>query len=285
TELGQQPNVLGIQIQVDSLGQDSFAEIIQHLVQRLETVENTNKDLDNRLSQTIVMVNERNHVIDCLRSEVSLLKSALEHVQQQQDIQSFNDQNRLIPVTNEFRWHISDIFQRIYDAQPERQPFVDSHYFQTSINGYKMFVRVYLNGNDSARQQYMSIFLKLCPNQFDSELQWPFCADITFCLIDQLGQNHITQIFRCSIPRGTSMGKGIRKFYQLNIIHRENNPYVHNDTMKIHIRVQNVTFDALSHIHQAIRSMEKRVQQDDEQQHSLVLNEVDDDGIDNLISA
>jgi len=77
------------------------------------------------------------------------------------------------------------LVKKMYDAQSERQTSVYSPPFYTSTCGYKVSVRLYLNGDGSARGSHISIFLVILRGQYDSLLQWPFSYRVSFCLCDQ----------------------------------------------------------------------------------------------------
>jgi TNF receptor-associated factor 2 len=149
-------------------------------------------------------------------------------------------------------WKINNVREKMYDAQSERQTSVYSPPFYTSISGYKVCVRLYLNGDGSARGTYMSVFLVILRGPYDSLLKWPFSYRVSFCLYDQrtiiekngkMQPKHIIESFRpdtnsisfkqpCS---AMNIASGIPKFCPLSEISEltNDNLYIVNDTMYI----------------------------------------------------
>jgi hypothetical protein len=138
------------------------------------------------------------------------------------------------------------LFLFLADAQSERQTSIYSPAFYSSINGYKMRIRLYLNGDGNARRTHMSIFFVLMRGENDAILEFPFHFKVTFCVLDQTGQQkHIIDSFRPdsksnSFQRPLSdmnIASGIPKFCPLTIIQQDNNAYVRDDTMFIKVIV------------------------------------------------
>ena len=53
----------------------------------------------------------------------------------------------------------------------------------TSRYGYKMCLRVYLNGDGSGNDTHISIFFVLMRGDFDALLQWPFEQKVTLNIL------------------------------------------------------------------------------------------------------
>ena len=106
--------------------------------------------------------------------------------------------------------------------------------------------RLYLHGDGNARRTHMSVFFVLMRGPNDAILKFPFNHKVTFCLYDQTpAQRHIIDSFRPDVksnsfqrPRSEmNIASGIPKFFPLNMIQQEKNPYVRDDTMFIKIMV------------------------------------------------
>ncbi|CAF1194475.1 unnamed protein product [Didymodactylos carnosus] len=172
-----------------------------------------------------------------------------------------------VSTNGQLFWIIRDIEDKINDAQTQKQTFATSPVFFTSPNGYKMCMRLYLNGDGLTRGNHVSIFLASVPSVIDSYLNWPFRAIVTICLFDQTDRTqHIKKSFNCIIQQSSGSG-GISKFIQTNVIHQYNNPYVYQDRMELHVRIQKPTPDLLLHIEQAVSFDDTPVMQDQEQRH------------------
>ncbi|CAF3403048.1 unnamed protein product [Rotaria socialis] len=153
-------------------------------------------------------------------------------------------------------WRIENVLEKMYDAQSERQTSIYSPVFFTSESGYKLCVRLYLNGDGSARGTHVSIFLIILRGPYDALLQWPFSYRVSFCLYDQqtimesgeLKQaKHIIESFRpdtksLSFQRPSlsmNIASGIPKFISLDEFNvpAPLNRYVINDTMFIKVLI------------------------------------------------
>jgi hypothetical protein len=109
-----------------------------------------------------------------------------------------------------------------------------------------MRARLYLHGDGNARRTHMSLFFVLMRGPNDAILKFPFNYRVTFCLFDQISyQHHIIQSFRPDIksnsfqrPRSEmNIASGIPKFFPLDMIEREGDPYIRDDTMFIKVMV------------------------------------------------
>ncbi|CAF3949334.1 unnamed protein product, partial [Rotaria sordida] len=144
---------------------------------------NTISSSDN----TTIQLQEVCQTVDILSDGVSTLS---------EDAQRFNHesnflQNLLETLTQEFAG------LKLTDAQSERQTSIYSPPFYLSPTGYKMRVRLYLNGDGNARHTHMLLFFVLMRGEYDAILKFPFNYKVTFCLYDQtLDQRHIIDSFR-----------------------------------------------------------------------------------------
>ena len=130
----------------------------------------------------------------------------------------------------------------IVDARTEKQMFICSPPFYSSTTGYKMCLRLYLNGDEDARGTHISLFIVLMRGPYDAILKFPFLFKIIFCLYDQTKrQDHIIDAF---LPDGTSssfhrptsemnVASGISKFASLELVNEEDSRYTCGDTMYI----------------------------------------------------
>ncbi len=69
--------------------------------------------------------------------------------------------------------------------------------FYSQLQGYKLCIVVNANGQGPAKDHYMSVYACLLRGEYDRQLQWPFHAEITIQLLNQLGdRNHATGTIR-----------------------------------------------------------------------------------------
>ena len=139
-------------------------------------------------------------------------------------------------------WRLANVAEKIAAAIAEEQTSLYSPPFFSSPTGYKMCMRLYLNGDGQARRTHLSLFFVLMRGDYDPILVWPFEFKITFAVLDQSGkQQHIIDSFRPDMksnsfqrPRSDmNIASGIPKFMPLSLIEQENNPYIRDDCMFI----------------------------------------------------
>ncbi|CAF1154765.1 unnamed protein product [Adineta ricciae] len=142
-------------------------------------------------------------------------------------------------------WKINDVKQKLYDALSERQRSIYSADFYSSIYGYRMRARLFLNGINTARNTHMSIFFVLMRGEYDAILTWPFHFKIRFSLITKDNQHHFTSFVWSDVksvcfqrPRlAMNEAYGIEKFISLVKFKQNQNIYAQDDTMFIRVEV------------------------------------------------
>ncbi|KAK1155598.1 TNF receptor-associated factor 2 isoform X1 [Acipenser oxyrinchus oxyrinchus] len=95
-----------------------------------------------------------------------------------------------------FIWKIGDFTRKRQDAREGRTPAMFSPGFYTSKYGYKMCMRLYLNGDGTGRGTHLSLFFVVMKGNSDALLKWPFNQKVTLMLLDQNNREHIIDAFR-----------------------------------------------------------------------------------------
>ncbi|XP_053196279.1 TNF receptor-associated factor 2 isoform X1 [Scomber japonicus] len=95
-----------------------------------------------------------------------------------------------------FVWKISDFSRRRQEAVAGRSPAMFSPAFYSSKYGYKMCLRLYLNGDGTGRGTHLSLFFVVMQGKSDALLKWPFSQKVTLMLLDQNNREHIIDAFR-----------------------------------------------------------------------------------------
>ncbi|XP_074545931.1 TNF receptor-associated factor 2 [Halichoeres trimaculatus] len=95
-----------------------------------------------------------------------------------------------------FVWKISDFSRRRQDAVAGKAPAMFSPAFYSSKYGYKMCLRLYLNGDGTGRGTHLSLFFVVMRGKCDALLKWPFSQKVTLMLLDQNNREHIIDAFR-----------------------------------------------------------------------------------------
>ncbi|KAG8447544.1 hypothetical protein GDO86_014881 [Hymenochirus boettgeri] len=95
-----------------------------------------------------------------------------------------------------FLWKITDLAQKCQDAVTGRAISLYSPAFYTAKYGYKVCLRIYLNGDGAGKGTHISLFFTVMKGEYDALLTWPFKHKVTFVLEDHNTQNHVVDAFR-----------------------------------------------------------------------------------------
>ena len=107
-----------------------------------------------------------------------------------------------------FMWRIPDLAKRKRDAIDGRITSLYSPPFYTAKNGYKICIRVYLNGDGMGHKTHFSVFFVLMKGEFDALLKWPFENKVSLILVDQSHHKHLVQTFKPT-PESSSFQRPI----------------------------------------------------------------------------
>ena len=144
----------------------SVASSITHMLR--ETVEKH----DNQITRL-------HENMQSLQQNITRYSIAVDEVRLRQDVQDVKTTHGI------FIWKIPDIRRRYRDALDRKTISLYSPPFQTSPHGYRMCVRVYLNGDGAGKGTYISMFFVLMRSEHDDLLSFPFKQSVRFTLINQ----------------------------------------------------------------------------------------------------
>ncbi|CAM5105260.1 unnamed protein product [Natator depressus] len=138
-----------------------------------------------------------------------------------------------------FLWRVPDVGRKLQQALSRQIPAVNSPPFYTSRYGYKLCLKVYLNGDGTGAGTHISLFLVLMRGEYDFRLKWPFRHKVTFTLLDQAGERHISSSFQTtdassSFQRPVSkynIASGLPEFFPLCRLHAPEATYIQEDTL------------------------------------------------------
>ena len=236
------------------MNNDDYVELsdsLTILAEGLSCLTDDNVEIQKNLKQLSNYFAQTQRQVDELR-ESSRTTAQLVHSTQinydflQTEIEGIKQ--RSVNITNSssrdgtYIWKITGVAEKIAAAISDQQTSIYSPPFFSSANGYKMCMRLYLNGDGQARRTHLSLFFVLMRGDYDPILFWPFQYKITFILLDQSGaQQHIVDSFRPDIksnsfqrPRSDmNIASGLPKFTPLSSIEAENNPYIRDNCMFI----------------------------------------------------
>ncbi|XP_054587168.1 TNF receptor-associated factor 2 isoform X2 [Nothobranchius furzeri] len=137
-----------------------------------------------------------------------------------------------------FIWKISDFTKKRQDAVAGRAPAMFSPAFYTSKYGYKMCLRIYLNGDGTGRGTHLSLFFVVMRGHSDALLKWPFNQKVTLMLLDQNNREHIIDAFRPDVSSSSfqrpvsdmNIASGCPLFCPLSKLDSKNS-YIRDDTI------------------------------------------------------
>uniref|UniRef100_A0A4W3J9M5 TNF receptor-associated factor n=1 Tax=Callorhinchus milii TaxID=7868 RepID=A0A4W3J9M5_CALMI len=139
-----------------------------------------------------------------------------------------------------FIWKISDFNRRRQEAMSGRAAAIFSPAFYTSKYGYKMCLRIYLNGDGVGRGSHVSLFFVVMRGNYDALLRWPFKQKVTLMLMDQNNREHVIDAFRPDVSSSSfqrpvgdmNIASGCPLFCPLTKLESKNS-YTRDDTIFI----------------------------------------------------
>ena len=145
-------------------------------------------------------------------------------------------------------WKITNVHERIQEAKSGRQTSFYSPPFYTHKNGFKVCLRIYLNGDGNGRNTHISLFFVILRGEYDALLRWPFRQKVMFLLIDQSmseSRENVYDAFRpdpnsSSFRRPESemnIASGLPCFCPLGKLMSPEHEYIKDNTMFIKITV------------------------------------------------
>ena len=137
----------------------------------------------------IELQKQNTKAIQILEARVSSLEYGHALVGQYREVETTSFDGTLV-------WHITEFSHRRQEAINGRIPSIYSPPFYTSSAGYKMCLRIYLNGDGMGKGSHISLFFVIMRGQHDAILPWPFKQKVTLMLLDQNNREHVIDAFR-----------------------------------------------------------------------------------------
>ncbi|XP_077986641.1 TNF receptor-associated factor 2-like [Glandiceps talaboti] len=142
-------------------------------------------------------------------------------------------------------WKIPNFNKKRQDAISGIHLSIYSHCFYTSRHGYKMCVRIYLNGDGMGKGNHISLFFVIMKGPFDALLRWPFRQKVTLMWLDQNNREHVIDAFRpdptsSSFKRPSqdmNIASGCPLFMPLSQLDSPRHAYVKDDAAYVKIIV------------------------------------------------
>ena len=145
-------------------------------------------------------------------------------------------------------WRIENYRQCRQDAINGVMTAIHSPAFYTSLYGYKLCMRINLNGVDGGEGEHVALYVHMMQGDYDAILEWPFkLRKVEFAILDQCdateARHHISRSLevnpyaafqRPTTPR-THQGHGYSEFAPIARI--RDGHHVINNTMFVCIQV------------------------------------------------
>jgi hypothetical protein len=168
------------------------------LLQRVHAVLERDNETLERLGE------EQARQIDRLRSIYEDLFMRMGHMEKLLQLRTVQlielrqrvDSAQLVSADGTFVWNIDQVAKRQNDAVTGKQMSLYSPAFFVHRYGYKMCLRLYLNGDGLGKSTHMSLFVVVMRSPWDALLRWPFKQKITLLLYDQNFRAHIIDAFK-----------------------------------------------------------------------------------------
>ncbi|XP_068608635.1 TNF receptor-associated factor 2 [Brachionichthys hirsutus] len=204
----QEDSGLGLYQAAEDRGSVSTGDAIRvspgELVKKVTALENIVCVLNREVERSSVTLEAFSHQHRLDQEKIENLSNKicqLERTVTMRDLQlSQNEQLvrelQLCTYDGIFIWKIADFSRRRQDAVAGRTPAMFSPAFYSSKYGYKMCLRLYLNGDGTGRGTHLSLFFVVMRGKCDALLKWPFGQKVTLMLLDQNNREHIIDAFR-----------------------------------------------------------------------------------------
>ncbi len=214
------------------------------------TTEKLATERDKALSQAVADIAEKLKTMgDTITDK---LEPAVNHLQEAANEMGVTLQTvQATTYDGKFIWKIPEVLRRRNEAITGKTVSLYSAPFYTSRHGYKLCLRLYMNGDGTGKGTHLSFFITLMRGEYDALLPWPFRQAITLTLVDQNKQRDIVQSFR---PEPTSssfqrprnemnVASGCPTFALVSVL--DNVSYVKDDTLFLKCKVDLIGLESI----------------------------------------
>ncbi|CAF0932268.1 unnamed protein product [Adineta ricciae] len=145
-------------------------------------------------------------------------------------------------------WRIDGIRENINNAIYKRKLYIDSPNFHTSMDGHRVWARLFPNGNTDTK--YLSIYIHL-----NFPVRGPFSGRIRFILVDQSRQMLLQHIMKNCDANGTDVNAsfGFDEFADKNVLHRDSSLYIRDNSICFVICIDQSSTERFANLDEHIR--------------------------------
>ena len=160
--------------------------------------------IDDRYQELVDEMGKINRNIDAVRDLCRKFEgkfTAIADWQQRTDVNMADQSERIENM--EFAsqngviiWPITEFMRKRHDSIVGKNVSFYSPFFYTGRYGYKMRLRVYLNGDGIGKGSHVSLFFVICKGKYDALLPWPFRQKVTMTILDQDNVQSVADSFK-----------------------------------------------------------------------------------------
>ncbi|XP_068674252.1 TNF receptor-associated factor 6-like [Montipora foliosa] len=217
-------------------------------------------DLATLCQQQRAEIDEMRQLVTALNSSVQHLERRLEdtRIRVERPVQELTVRfNRVETKVLEYEgrvcngsyiWRIENYRQCRQDAMNGVMTAIQSPAFHTSLYGYKLCMRINLNGVDSGVGRFVALSVHMMKGDYDNILEWPFTGRIALSILDQRDgvefRQHISEtlvakpnLLAFQRPTAPCNDKGYDLVEFAPIEQIREPQYVKNNTMLVHIQI------------------------------------------------
>ncbi|OCT66921.1 TNF receptor-associated factor 2 [Xenopus laevis] len=216
----------------------TFENIVSVLNREVERSSHLNEELNKQLrasQEKVESLNTKVRQLERTLGQKELVLAEMETRVQESEFSSYD---------GVFIWKITEFNKKRLDATNGRCPAMFSPPFYTNKYGYKMCLRIYLNGDGTGRGTHLSLFFVVMKGSHDALLRWPFNQKVTLMLLDQNNREHVIDAFRPDITSSSfqrpisemNIASGCPLFCPLSKLDAKNS-YIRDDTIFIKVIV------------------------------------------------
>jgi hypothetical protein len=122
------------------------------------------------------------------------------------------------------------------------------------MHGHRLWARLYLNGKDDPK--FVSFSIRLDPRS-----RVDFSGDVIIILVDQSDNNPLQHIIMNRSGTMTPIDNSLDFDIDKNMLHQEENPYVHKDSIYLLISIEQTDEEKLNHPSKNVQHALKIIQQ------------------------
>ena len=163
----------------------------------LGILEDSDKKVMDTRTELVVLREEMNRMLNPLSDGLIKVESMLHDFQDSfQELALLVQTLQATSYNGQFVWKIPEVSRRRDEARTGKTISLYSAPFYTSRFGYKLCLRLYMDGDGSGKGSHLSFFLTIMKGEYDALLPWPFSQMVTLMLVDQNKKKHIIQCFK-----------------------------------------------------------------------------------------